>query len=477
MIFSGLDLKNVKKKGMYLENYFKNNIEQGIFPKNTKLPSTRELAEILSVSRNTCIKVYNLLSEQDYLRFEKGKGTYVSYIKKEDENIEKIDYEKYMSTEAKRLLTEDLVKKSESIKISFKSIGPRGQIFFTNEIKKSFLRKISMEEGRLFSYGNAWGYPALRTYFKKYMESKGVSMENREILITNGATEGISLICEALISEGDLVITESPTHDASLKIIRHFKGDIIGIDRNVDTLDLLLMEDIIKRLNPKFIFVIPSYHNPLGSVMTIENRMDFLKLVEKYKIPVVEDGFSEELIESYGHPSPLVGLSNSNLITYVGSFSKVLFPGLRIGWVCADKKLIESLVSLKRLRNLHTSYIDQSIMEDYLKQGDFKAYLKRVRSYYGEKKEFVELVLNEELKEAKILGNNGIYVFLKLEVNVEKLLKECKSEGLDFTLGSEFYPDKSKSYGTIRLGISHLGKDEIREGIRIIKECKDKLIK
>lgn len=116
MIFSGLDLKNVKKKGMYLENYFKNNIEQGIFPRNTKLPSTRELAEILSLSRNTCIKVYNLLSEQDYLRFEKGKGTYVSYIKKEDENIDEIDYEKYMSIEAKRLLTEDLVKKSESNK-------------------------------------------------------------------------------------------------------------------------------------------------------------------------------------------------------------------------------------------------------------------------------------------------------------------------------------------------------------------------
>ncbi|MBW7459905.1 PLP-dependent aminotransferase family protein, partial [Paenibacillus sepulcri] len=217
-------------------------------------------------------------------------------------------------------------------------------------------------------------------------------------------------------------------------------------------------------------YFVPSYHNPTGIVMSPEKRLALMKLMERYQIPIIEDGFNEELRYSGSHVSPLIAAAGQgNNVVYIGSFSKVLFPGLRVGWVLADRELIYYLESVKRARSIHTSTLDQSILYQYLYNGNLEKYLKKARAEYKRKYEWTMHCCREHIPYTSLSGDGGLHLFVTFPegFSTRELLDACRKQGVIFTPGDIFFTDGG-GQNTMRIGFSRVSDEDIGRGIRMI---------
>ncbi|HGH4592182.1 TPA: transcriptional regulator DdlR [Clostridioides difficile] len=476
MIFSNLKLNDNEPIYIQLKNYISDMISKGLIPDNSKLPSTRELSQLLQVSRNSVVLTYEELKSEGLIYSISGKGTFVKSKNKSSNTTWSLNWDCLENTYSKKANELDIIKSEipwSSNLISFKSISPDGDLFDMEELKKSFLNRISLEGHKLLNYGYAQGYKPLIDYLLEYMTNKGADISNKDILITNGFTEGFDIIMSSFTQEKDYIICENPTHNTAIKIMKSHNLNILGVDINEDGLDFNMLEDnLVKYKNKiKFAYITPSYHNPTGIVMTPENRYKFYNLMKKYNIAIIEDGFNEELLYNSSHIFPICSLDNmNNGVVYIGSFSKILFPGMRIGWIFADKKVINKLESVKRCRNIHVSFLDQGILFDYLSNGGFEKYIKKIRKFYGDKFNFAYKCIKKYIKTEYILGDGGLHIFIKLKnIDTRVLLEKCYEKNVIFMPGDLFFTDNS-GFDTLRLGFSRLSFEDIEIGIKIIGE-------
>ncbi len=359
------------------------------------------------------------------------------------------------------------------------NVSRNSNLFDIEELKKSFLNRFNLEGHKLLNYGYARGYKPLIDYLHDYMNKKGVNTTNKDILIVNGFTEGLNIIISTLTNNGDYILCENPTHNTSIKIMKSYGLNIIPMNMDENGLDFDDLNEKLKKYKGKikFSYITPSYHNPTGMVMSPENRYKFYNLMKKNNIPIIEDGFNEELLYSSSHIFPICSLdNNSNGVIYIGSFSKILFPGLRIGWVLCDKNLIDRLESVKRCTTIHVSFLDQGILYDYLQNGAFEKYIKKTRKFYGDKFNFAKQCVEKYIECDHILGDGGLHLFLVFKnIDTRKLLDECYKKDVIFMTGDLFYID-DKGKNTLRLGLSRLSDKDIEEGIKIIGETIKELI-
>lgn len=470
------DIKFTNNKPIYLQikDYIKEMILKGILLKDVRLPSTRELSQIFGVSRNTIILAYQYLEDEGFIYTVTGKGAFVSNVKVSHCDEWRIDWLDQINDTARLSESLDIVKNEIKWKkgmISFKSIAPDGNLFDIEEFKRAFLNRISLEGKKILNYGYAKGYKPLNDYLLKYMKNKGIDIEAKDILITNGFTEGFDIVLTALVNKGDKIICENPTHNTAIKIMKLHNLDIIGIDMEDDGIDTEKLENELSQNKVKLAYLIPSYHNPTGIVMPPEKRIEVYEILRKFNVPLIEDGFNEELRYSGSHVSPIAALCGSgNSVLYIGSFSKILYPGIRIGWILGDKSLISVLESIKRSKNIHTSFLDQAILYEYLQGGNFEKYIKRARKAYRERYEIALKYAEKYIPCRKILGEGGLHIFLELEnIDSRELLRECCKRGVIFTPGDTFHVD-STGKNTLRLGFSRVQEKDIETGFKIIGE-------
>ena len=478
LLFSNLKLNDTETIYIQIKNHISDMIKKGLIPNNSKLPSTRELSQIFNVSRNSVVLAYEELKSEGVIYSISGKGTFVNSQNSILNNPWNINWDNLENDYSKVANEMDIVKNEISWRsdlISFKSISPNGELFDIDELKKSFLNRISLEGHKILNYGYAKGYRPLINYLLSYMNTKGVDTYNKDILITNGFTEGLDMILSSFMEKGDYIICENPTHNTAIKIFKALGLNIIGVNINKDGLDFKMLENKLnsfnnkKNIKIKFAYITPSYHNPTGVVMSPENRYKFYNLMKKHNIAIIEDGFNEELLYSSSHIFPICSLDNlSNGVIYIGSFSKILFPGMRIGWVLGDKNIISKLESVKRCKNIHVSFLDQGILYDYLSNGGFEKYVKKIRRFYGDKFNFAYECVKKYIPTEYILGDGGLHIFLKLKnIDSRILLSKCYEKGVIFMPGDIFYID-DKGYDTLRLGFSRLSFEDIEKGIKII---------
>ena len=481
MIFSKIDFNDEEPLYLQIENYIKSMIASNLLVSNGKLPATRELSKLLGVSRNSVITAYENLEEEGILYTVKGRGTFVSEVKSVNEEGWKVSWNKRANDYGKLAEKLDIVKSEipwEKGLISFKSISPDGELFDMEEFKKAFLNRISIEGHKILNYGYAKGYKPLIEYLLKYMKAKGVDTIGKDIVITNGFTEGLEMLLTAYTKKGDKIICENPTHNTAIKIMKVQGLEVIGVTMTEEGIDTKELEEKLKDNDIKFGYLIPSYHNPTGIVMKGEKRYSVYNLFKKYNVPIIEDGFNEELLYNSAHVSPISALDNGGSgVIYIGSFSKILFPGIRVGWILADEKVIDVLESVKRCKNIHTSFLDQGILYEYLRSGSFERQIKKVRKVYKEKYEFAIECINKYISPTFIWGEGGLHIYIGIEgVDSRQLLERCYNRGVIFTPGDIFAVDNSCK-NTLRLGLSRLPLNDIKEGIKIIGEVSKELRK
>ena len=451
LIFSNLIIAKDEPIYIQIEKHILTGIKSGELKKDSKLPSTREVSKILNISRNSVISAYEKLESTGIIITKKGIGTFIS-IESENESYEyNVDFLERVNRYGNTLNKLDIIKKELPYKkgmISFKSISPESHLFNLDDFKRSLLDAWTFEEANLLNYGYAKGYKPLIDYFFEYMKEKRVDTSNKDILITNGFTEAFDIIISSLTNNGDVILCEEPTHNTALKILKAYGLKVVQVQMDKEALDLDSLEKALSKYNPKFGYLIPSYNNPTGIVTKTERRKEIYKLFRKYSVPIIEDGFNEELLYSSSPIDPIASLcGNGNGVIYIGSLSKILFPGLRIGWILGDEKLIDVLESVKRGRNIHSSFLDQS-------------------AFYYE----------------YITGEGGLHIFIKLKnnINSRELLDLCYKDNVLFMPGDIFYENTEdecenshnsndfKGKDTFRIGFGRVNDDDIKNGIQII---------
>lgn len=462
-----------------IENYIKGIIDKNLLAQNSKLPATREMAKLLGVSRNSVITAYENLEAEGILYTIKGKGTFISNRNIGTSAKWNVSWNNYINDYGDKASELDIVKSeipwSKDL-ISFKSISPEGELFNIEEVKKAFLNTISKENHKILNYGYAKGYKPLMEYILEYTKNKGIDVTNKDIIITNGFTEGLDILLTSCIKKGDKIICENPTHNTAIKMMRVHGVDIVPVKVNEDGIDIVELEKELKKGGVKFGYLIPSYHNPTGIVISAEKRYKVYEIFKKYNVPIIEDGFNEELMHNSSHLSPIAALDkDANAVVYISSFSKILFPGVRIGWIIADKGLINIFESVKRCKNIHTSFLDQGILYEYLCSGIFKKDIKKIRRIYREKYNFALRCVKKYIKPSFIWGEGGLHIYIGIDnINSRELLARCYEKGVIFMPGDVFSVDSSCD-NTLRLGLSRLSLDEIEKGIKVIGKCVEEL--
>jgi DNA-binding transcriptional MocR family regulator len=473
MIFSTLELNKDEPIYIQLERHILNGIKKGELTKGSKLPSTREASKFLNVSRNSVIAAYEELEGRAVIITKRGKGTFVSIDGNKERFHYDVDWGEKINFYGKTLRDLDIIKSElpyEKGMISFKSIAPEEDLFNVEDFKRALLDAWTFEQENLLNYGYAKGYKPLINYFYDYMESKGVSTYKKDILITNGFTEAFDIILASLTRPKDVILCEEPTHNTALKIMKSHGLKVVQIPMDKDGIKLKELEEALIKYSPSFGYFIPSYNNPTGIVTKSERRKELMRLFKEYKVPIIEDGFNEELLYSSSPAEPLAALGGQgNGVIYIGSLSKILFPGLRIGWILGDLNLIDTLESVKRGRTIHSSFLDQSAFYYYLKSGAFGRYLKNVRKFYKDKYNLIMESIEKYIDYEYVTGEGGLHIFIKLKnsLNARKLLDICYKKGVVFMPGDIFF-ENGKGKDSLRIGFGRVKDEDIVKGIKII---------
>ena len=362
--------------------------------------------------------------------------------------------------------------------ISFAGGFPDSALFDVEGIRAASNAALDQEPGAALQYGATEGYQPLREQLSAFMASKGaqgVAPEN--LIVTTGSQQALDLLGKTLISPGDKVIVEGPTFLATIQCFRLYGAELISapIDGNGVQTDAL--EKLIVEHRPKFVYLIPTFGNPSGAMLSLERRKKVLEMAVKYQTVVVEDDPYGDLYFGDAPPPSLLALSASvpgsrELLVHCGSLSKVLSPGLRVGWMIAPAELLAKATMCKQFSDAHTSTFAQATAAQYLKAGRMPATLAKVRAVYAERAQAMGDALRQQLGEAItfVQPQGGLFVWARLtgaggkvgDGNV--LAKRAIEQGVAFVPGTPFFcahPDAA----TLRLSFATVGVDKIREGV------------
>lgn len=318
-------------------------------------------------------------------------------------------------------------------------------------------------------YGTTEGYYKLRCTIKDLMAKQSIEVDADEIIITTGSQQGLDLTAKVFLDEGDLIACENPTYLAAINAFEPFMPHFMEIDMDDDGLKVDVLEAQLeagKRI--KFLYTIPNYQNPSGRTLSLERRKRLLTLAEKYDFLIVEDNpYGEITYEGDQLPS-IKSLDASQRVIYISTFSKIVCPGFRIGWVTANKEILNKYVLLKQGTDLHTSMLPQVMIDEYFRQYD---YLEKVNENIQIYKNRRDVMLNgirthfpEGIRFSVPKGGMFIWVELPNHMNAGSLLEKAIEQGVAFVPGAAFHPNGGGE-NTLRLNFTNMDEEKISEGI------------
>ncbi|WP_299763268.1 PLP-dependent aminotransferase family protein, partial [Ramlibacter sp.] len=290
--------------------------------------------------------------------------------------------------------------------ISFAGGFPDSAMFDVAGLKEAANKALDEEPGGALQYGATEGYEPLRTQLAAFMRGKGVTdIEPNQLIVTTGSQQALDLLGKTMISPGDKVIVEGPTFLATIQCFRLYGADVQSAPIDEHGVDVEKLEQMIVEHKPKFVYLIPTFGNPSGMLLSLERRRRVLELAVKYQVLVVEDDPYGDLYFGEAPPPSILALSRDvpgsrEWIAHCGSMSKVLSPGLRVGWMIAQPALLQNAVMCKQFSDAHTSTFAQATAAQYLKSGRMPQTLVNVRKAYGERARAMGSALKRELGDA-----------------------------------------------------------------------------
>ncbi|CAN5307429.1 2-aminoadipate transaminase [soil metagenome] len=361
--------------------------------------------------------------------------------------------------------------------ISFAGGFPDPAMFDIEGIRQASSRALAAEPGAALQYGATEGYGPLREQLSAFMASKGAAVQPEGLIVTTGSQQALDLLGKTLINPGDKVIVEGPTFLATIQCFRLYGAEVISAPIDAHGVKTDELEKLIAEHKPKFVYLIPTFGNPSGALLGLERRRQVLEMAVKYQTLMVEDDPYGDLYFGEAPPPSLLSLSDSvpgsrEWLAHCGSLSKVLSPGLRIGWMIAPPALLANAVMCKQFSDAHTSTFAQATAAHYLKAGRMPATLDHVRKVYGERAAAMGQALKRELGAAVSFEQpqGGLFFWASLTGEGGKIrdagefAKKAIEQLVAFVPGAPFYaanPDMT----TFRLSFATADVGKIEEGM------------
>ena len=368
--------------------------------------------------------------------------------------------------------------------ISFAGGFPDPALFDAEGIRMSADAVLSNNPGPVLQYGATEGYQPLREAVSRFYAAKGgvgsasnVTVKPEGLIVTTGSQQALDLIGKTMISPGDKVIVEAPTFLATIQCFRLYGADIIGAPIDANGVDVDQLEKLIALHKPKLVYLIPTFGNPSGATLSLERRQRILQIAAQTQTLVVEDDPYGELYFGKPPPPSMLALSEGvpgsrDWLAHCGSFSKILSPGLRVGWMIAPTALLANATMCKQFSDAHTSNLTQAIAAHYLSLNRLDAAVAAVRKTYAERAQVMAESLRRELGDAISFNQpqGGMFFWARLTgangriSNAAEFAKRAIEKGVAFVPGAPFFahdPDLS----TLRLSFATAGLEKIEEGI------------
>lgn len=360
--------------------------------------------------------------------------------------------------------------KSKKGCISFAAGFPSAALMPIDEIREITDRLIATEGKNALQYGDTKGYAPFIEEICKLMATKDICCTNEEIQITTGSQQGIFLTAMTFLDKGDTVITENPTYLGALSSFTPFECNFTGIDADEEG---MLMEELEKALaedkKVKLIYVVPNFSNPTGKTWSVERRKKLVELANKYNIVIVEDNPYGEIRFSGEHLPSIKSFDTEDRVIYLGSFSKILFAGLRVGFTISNTIVANHFEILKQGIDLQSNQFAQAQVCEYLKNYDIDTQIKKIVKVYGEKKDIMLKIIDEKFPKSIKHTNpeGGMFLWLELPkgIDASELLIKCVEEiSVGFVPGGPFFTQPGYE-NTVRLNFSTVDEKDITEGM------------
>ena len=454
----------------HLVSLLESAIARGELPSGARVPPERALAQQLKISRTTVVSAYRELESRGLLRGYVGRGTFVCAAP-EPEGTPfawrgKIAAAALRSSDS---TLRDVVRNSADTRLLSLAAGEPAIDRFPND---AFLEAVNhilaADPDAVWGHGPTEGQLSLRTAIADRYQ-----VPRESVLILAGAQQGLDLLARCLIDPGDAVIMDRPGYLGAIQSFRAAGAKLIGWDIARGDSDEL--EDLLVRYRPKLIYTNPTFHNPTGVTMPIRLRRELLSLAQRYRVPIVEDATYRDLYFTEAPPPSLRELDDHNLVIYLNSFSKVMAPGLRLGWIAAAPSIVEHIAIIKQRLDPHTPNLVQLAVARMMQKGAFDAHLRGLRAEHARRCTQMIAAIQRHLPAGSIRfarPSGGLYLWCRLagSISAAALHERALAAGVTFVPGTAFYPDPAGS-SDLRLCFTSVLPATAEEGIKRLARC------
>jgi len=358
--------------------------------------------------------------------------------------------------------------------LSFAGGLPAPEAFPVAAIAQAHADVLAKDAAAALQYGPTEGYGPLRAWVAERMTWRGRPSRAEQVLITAGAQQGIDLVGKALIDPGDTVVVEAPSYLAALQSFSTCEARFATVPSDEQGMCTDALERVLREERPRLIYLVPNFQNPRGTTLPLERRLQIARLAAEHEVMVLEDDPYGELRYRGKALPPIAGLVPGAPVIHLGSFSKTLAPGLRLGYAVADEPLIRALTIAKQAADLHTGSLSQRAVARLFEIFDYEAHLRELRRLYGERLEAMLASLDRFLPPGSqwTRPEGGLFVWVRLPrgLDAQALLGDAMRERVAFVPGAPFYPaDPCKE--TLRLNFSNRPPALIGEGMARLGAC------
>jgi DNA-binding transcriptional MocR family regulator len=431
-----------------LHSQMKEMIESGVLPKGGRLPATRELAIQIGLNRTTVSAAYALLEAEGLITGHVGRGSFVTGV-----------------------LAESSAPPAPSASSSFSRSRPSELLFPLEEFRKTCAEVIASDDAAaILQLGSPAGYPALRRYLLEQARAEGTASESDDILITSGCQQAFDLL-QRTIGQGSTVLIEDPVYLGVRSVFERAGARLVGVPVGSDGVDLESLARIIARERPRLLCVTPNFQNPTGATMPLTAREALLRITQSADVTVIENdiygplGYEGEPIAS------LKQLDRTGDTILLRSFSKVAFPGLRVGWVIARRALIEELTEAKQWSDLHTDQLSQAVLLRFAESGRLEHHRQRMLHAGRERLraaiEACEKYLPASASFTRPSGGMSLWIRLPESLDAGELLPRAEREGVTYLPGKYFAVSRPQPNG-LRISFAGMTPEDIRSGLEIL---------
>lgn len=390
-----------------------------------------------------------------------------------------VNWERFLARRTQRMKSSairELLKLTQSPDvISFAGGMPAPEFFPAREIEEACAYILREEPARALQYSTTEGYPPLREYLAESMSKYGIQHSPSNILITTGSQQALDLVGKIFIDADSYVITENPTYLGAIQAWNAYEARYLTIPQDDHGMQVELLEEVLLKQKemPRFIYALPNFHNPAGTTLPEERRRLLVEIARKYDLIILEDDPYGALRYEGEDIIPICALAPERTI-YLGTFSKTLVPGLRIGWIVAPEEITLKLVQAKQGADLHSSTFDQMVANDVAQRGLLKMHIKRLRKVYAERRNTMHEALEEFWPEACswTRPDGGLFLWARVPEGIDtvELLRKAVEAKVAYVPGVNFYPHEDGGFNAMRLNFSNAKPDMIVEGIRRLGE-------